>query len=67
LRDRLIVEFINARKIYKFFEGLQASDELLLAQIKTQVIMYVSIQEAGRNTYLILIDFEFDIKILSLL
>lgn len=46
LRDRLIVEFINARKIYKFFEGLQASDELLLAQIKTQVIMYVSIQEA---------------------
>lgn len=24
LRDRLIVEFINARKIYKFFEGLQA-------------------------------------------
>ena len=45
LRDRLIVEFINARKIYKFFEGLQASDELLLAQIKTQVIMYVSIQE----------------------
>lgn len=40
LRDRLIVEFINARKIYKFFEGLQASDELLLAQIKTQVIMY---------------------------
>ena len=30
LRDRLIVEFINARKIYKFFEGLQASDELEL-------------------------------------
>lgn len=49
LRDRLIVEFINARKIYKFFEGLQASDELLLAQIKTQVIMYVSIQEAVVN------------------
>lgn len=49
MRDRLIVEFINARKIYKFFEGLQASDELLLAQIKTQVIMYVSIQEAVVN------------------
>lgn len=49
LRDRLIVEFKNARIIYKIFEGLQASDELLLAQIKTQVIMYVSIQEAVIN------------------
>ncbi|MDB5055736.1 MAG: hypothetical protein JWM44_3786 [Bacilli bacterium] len=46
LRDRLIIEFKNGRIIYKLFEGLQASDELLLAQIKTQVIMYVSIQEA---------------------
>lgn len=49
LRERLKTEFINARVIYKMFEGLQATDELLLAQIKTQVIMYVSIQEAVIN------------------
>lgn len=49
LRNRLIIEYKNARYIYKFFEGLQASDDLLLAQIKTQVIMYVSIQEAVVN------------------
>lgn len=47
LRKRLIVEHRNARIIYKIFEGLQAKDDLLLAQIKTQVIMYVSIQEAA--------------------
>ncbi|KEI98212.1 hypothetical protein [Clostridium botulinum] len=49
LRERLIVEFKNGRIIYKIFEGLQAEDELLLAQVKTQVIMYVSIQEAVIN------------------
>lgn len=49
LRERLIVEFKNARVIYKIFEGLQAKGELQLAQIKTQVIMYVSIQEAVIN------------------
>ncbi len=42
--------------IYKFFEGMQANDDLLLAQIKTQVIMYVSIQEAVVNYVL------FDLK-----
>jgi hypothetical protein len=49
LRERLIIEYKNSRVIYKIFEGLQAKDELLLAQIKTQVIMYVSIQEAVIN------------------
>lgn len=49
LRNRLIIEFNNARIIYKIFEGLQAEDSLLLAQVKTQVIMYVSIQEAVLN------------------
>lgn len=49
LRARLITEHKNARIIYKFFEGLGAEDDLLLAQIKTQVIMYVSIQEAIIN------------------
>lgn len=47
--NRLIVEHKNARFIYKIFEGLQAKDEQLLAQIKTQVIMYVSIQEEVVN------------------
>lgn len=56
LRSRLIIEFKNSRVIYKIFEGLQATDELLLAQIKTQVIMYVSIQEAVINYVL------FDLK-----
>ncbi|MEC3885508.1 hypothetical protein VKA52_17450 [Halobacillus sp. HZG1] len=49
LRNRLIIEYKNCRVIYKIFEGLQAKEELLLAQIKTQVIMYVSIQEAVVN------------------
>ncbi|MEC1354653.1 hypothetical protein P9D51_04325 [Bacillus sonorensis] len=49
LLERLIIEYKNSRVIYKIFEGLQAKDELLLAQIKTQVIMYVSIQEAVIN------------------
>ncbi|PFJ51914.1 hypothetical protein COI99_14545 [Bacillus cereus] len=56
LRNRLITEFKNSRAIYKIFEGLQATDELLLAQVKTQVIMYVSIQEAVINYVL------FDLK-----
>lgn len=56
LRNRLITEFKNGRVIYKIFEGLQATDELLLAQIKTQVVMYVSIQEAVINYVL------FDLK-----
>lgn len=49
LRERLIIEYKNARAIYKFFEGMQAENELLLAQIKIQVIMFVSIQEAVIN------------------
>lgn len=49
LRNRLIIEFKNARILYKIFEGLQAKENLLLAQVKTQVIMYVSIQEAVIN------------------
>jgi len=49
LRTRLITEYVNGRIIYKIFEGLQAKGDLLLAQIKTQVIMFVSIQEAAVN------------------
>jgi len=46
LANRLKIEFQNARFIYKLFEGMQAADELLLAEVRTQIIMYVSIYEA---------------------
>ena len=46
LRNRLISEFKNARFVYKFFEGISAKDELLLAEVKMQVLMYASIYEA---------------------
>ena len=46
LNARLISEFKNARFIYKMFEGLAAEDELLLAEVKMQVLMYASIYEA---------------------
>lgn len=46
LRNRLISEFKNARFVYKFFEGISAEDELLLAEVKMQVLMYASVYEA---------------------
>lgn len=46
LKERIIIEFNNARFIYKFFEGLSAKDELLLAQVRLQILMYASIYEA---------------------
>lgn len=46
LRCRLISEFKNARFVYKFFEGISAEDELLLAEVKMQVLMYASVYEA---------------------
>lgn len=46
LKARLISEFKNARFIYKFFEGMAAEDELLLAEVRMQVLMYASIYEA---------------------
>jgi hypothetical protein len=46
LADRLTIEFKNTRYLYKLFEGLQAKDELLLAQVRTQIILYTSIYEA---------------------
>lgn len=46
LKARLICEFKNARFIYKVFEGLVARDELLLAEVRMQVLMYASIYEA---------------------
>lgn len=46
LKARLISEFKNARFVYKIFEGLAAEDELLLAEVKMQVLMYASVYEA---------------------
>lgn len=46
LRNRLVTEFKNARYVYKIFEGLGAKDELLLAEVRLQVLMYASIFEA---------------------
>lgn len=46
LKARLISEFKNARFVYKIFEGLAAKDELLLAEVKMQVLMYASVYEA---------------------
>ena len=46
LKNRLIAEFKNVRFIYKVFEGLSAKDELLLAEVRMQILMYASIYEA---------------------
>lgn len=46
LRERLIIEFKNVRFMYKLFEGINAKEELLLAQVRLQILMYASIYEA---------------------
>lgn len=46
LAERLEKEFKTVRYIYKILEGLKSTDELQLAQIRIQVILYTSIYEA---------------------
>ena len=46
LRERLEEEFRSARYIYKLLEGLTATDWLLTAQVKIQILLYASIYEA---------------------
>ena len=46
LRNRIIQEFKNARYIYKIFEGINSQNELLLAEVRIQILMYASIYEA---------------------
>jgi hypothetical protein len=46
LRTRLEEEFRSARYIYKILEGMQATDWLLTAQVKVQILLYASIYEA---------------------
>lgn len=46
LKNRIVCEFKNVRYIYKIFEGLAAKDELYLAEVRLQILMYASIYEA---------------------
>ena len=46
LRERLFLEFKSIRYMYKIFEGIEAIDETLLFQIRSQVIFYAGIYEA---------------------
>ena len=46
LRERIKIEFKNARIVYKLFEGLQAKGQLLLAEVRLQILMFASIYEA---------------------
>ncbi|MDD3325113.1 MAG: hypothetical protein PHN38_08370 [Sulfurospirillaceae bacterium] len=46
LAERLEKEFKTVRYIYKILEGLKSTDELQLAQIRIQIILYASIYEA---------------------
>lgn len=46
LKERLVIEFKNVRFMYKLFEGIEATDELLLAEVRLQILMYASIYEA---------------------
>ena|SRR5690554_1163475 len=52
LAQRLGEEFISTRYLYKLLEGLEASDWLLRAQIRLQVLSYASIYEAVLHHFL---------------
>lgn len=45
LRNRIKTEYKNARYVYKIFEGLEVENELLLAEVRLQILMYASIYE----------------------
>lgn len=46
LQNRLFLEFKSIRFMYKLFEGLEVTEENLLLQVRTQVLLYVGIYEA---------------------
>ncbi len=46
LKDRLLSEFKSVRYMYKLFEGLEATNENLLLQVRAQIIFYAGIYEA---------------------
>ena len=47
LKDRIVAELEGARFAYKLFEGLQASDELMRFQVRSQLLSYASLYEAS--------------------
>lgn len=51
LKNRLISEFKNARFVYKIFEELSAKDELLVAEVRMQILMYASIYDIIKQKY----------------
>lgn len=46
LRDRLIKEFKAIRFAYKLYEGIEATEENLLFEVRNQILAYASIYEA---------------------
>ena len=46
LRDRIIMEFKAIRFAYKLYEGIGASDENLIFEVRNQIFAYASIYEA---------------------
>lgn len=64
LKKRIITEYKNARYVYKMFEGLNATDELLLAEIRLQILMFASIYETILH-YIIFDEYYKDEEIVS--
>ena len=46
LRNRIITEFKAIRFAYKLYEGIGATDENLLFEVRNQILAYASIYEA---------------------
>ncbi|MDX1738923.1 MAG: hypothetical protein R3261_11845 [Alphaproteobacteria bacterium] len=46
LAKRLGEEFFSTRHLYKFYQGIEASDSLMQAQVRIQILCYASIYEA---------------------
>lgn len=46
LKKRIIAEFKAIRFAYKLYEGIEASDENLMFEVRNQILAYASIYEA---------------------
>lgn len=46
LKDRLVTEFKAIRFAYKLYEGIEAQDENLLFEVRSQILSYATIYEA---------------------
>lgn len=65
LLERVKTEYVNARYLYKLFEGMGAIEKLQYAQVRLQMIMYTSIYEAIVH-YLLFDLFKNDQEVLKL-